>query len=372
MARKNKLIATSFKGVKEVTNMNGTKDYIVTFNYKGTRFGEKNFTKLFNCTSPRAASEYMIIVKKNIDEGKNPFDTKTNTIDNLVTEYIKDKSEKAKLVDMYNYKNHVKKVIGHKFIERVTEDDLKTIRNNMKTLGLKESTIKKVKNLLSPIFNKAVAQGIITANIPKLVPMGKEQVKPRLVQRLNGSLKKNIRIIYRQTLQEEDINMRAMFLISVMCARRFNEILCIEYEDIIDGVVNVRGITTKTFKSQSEKVVERYPLPDEVLNIIGEGKGKVFRYDYQKYQKRYAKMIDEKCKLELKEVGKEYKIRSHDNRHFIMSIASEKHGSKDVGTLALSHRSINSINDIYLSFEYKRVKKLFNWYWKKLRKEQTE
>ena len=172
-------------------------------------------------------------------------------------------------------------------------------------------------------------------------------------------------------IEEEDEKIRAMFLISVMCVRRFNEILGIEYKDIIDGIVNVRGITTKTFKSQGEKVVERYPLPDEVLNIIGNGKGKVFTYDYQKYQERYAKMIDIKCNLDLKELGKEYKIRSHDNRHFIMSIASEKYGSETVGKLALSHRSINSINDVYLSVEYKRVEKLFKWYWKILRKEET-
>ena len=78
-----------------------------------------------------------------------------------------------------------------------------------------------------------------------------------------------------------------------MCARRLGEIVAINYEDIIKRVVNVRSSTTKTYKHlHPNAIAERFPLPKEVLDIIGKGKGKVFQYKSRAYMDKYAKMID--------------------------------------------------------------------------------
>lgn len=371
MARKNKLVATKYKGVKEVINLHGTKEYIVSFSYKGFRINEKNFTKLFNCKTAKQAYERIIIVKEQISNGDDPLSTTTNKIEDLVLDYLSTRNEDYRKNSTHTYNKWIKPVIGNKFIERVTESDLIKIRTNMEKEGLSQSTIKKIRNILSPIFKMAHIKGVIKINVLLLVPMGRHEMKPRLEQRLNGTLKENIQKIFKAILvlkeDKNDEEYKAIFLISLMCTRRLGEILEITYEDIIDGVVHVRGITTKTYKNENENIVERYPLPREVLNIIGKGTGKIFTHRGRSCMDKYAKMIDEECNLEVKELGKKYPIRTHDNRHFITSLCSEKFGRDNVGSLALSHRDKSNINDIYLTVEYARVEKLFKYYWRLLR-----
>jgi len=112
-----------------------------------------------------------------------------------------------------------------------------------------------------------------------------------------------------------------------MCARRFNEISQLNYEDIIDGVVNVRAETTKTFKDLHPKMTaEQYPLP------------------------------------------KEYPIRSHDNRNFITSIISKRYGIDYIGAVCLSHHQEKSnVNVRYNDIEYEDKVKIYNEYWEILR-----
>lgn len=373
MARKNKLTSTNYRGVKEVLNLQGTKDYIVSFTYKGFRINEKNFTKLFNCKTAKQAYEKSIIIKEQISNGEDPFSSGTSKIDSLVPAYLDTRSVEYRKNSLATYNKWIKPVIGHKFIDKVTEEDLIKIRTSMEQQGLKESTIKKIRNILSPVFIKALRKGQIKVDVIKLVPMGRHLVKPRLEERLNGSLEENIKKIFNaiKVLEEDknDEEYKAIFLISLMCARRLGEILLIEYEDIIDGIVHVRGSTTKTFKSEGENVVERYPLPREVLKIINKNKGTglIFKHRARSCMDKYREMIENECKLDYKKRGKEFPIRTHDNRHFIMSLCSEKFGSNNVGQLALSHREKNNMNDVYLTVEYKRVEKLYKYYWKLLR-----
>ena len=371
MARKNKLIATKYRGVKEILNIHGAKEYIVSFSYKGFRINEKNFTKLFQCVTARQAFDRIAIVKEQINNGDDPLTTTTNKIEDLVLKNLEEKNEGFRKNSTATYNKWIKPVIGKKYIERVTEDDLIKIKTNMEKLGRSKSTIKKIRTILSPIFKKAHNRGIIKRNVLLEVPMGGHETKPRLEERLHGTIKDNIQKIFKEILvlkeDKNDEEYKAIFLISLMCTRRLSEILAIKYEDIIDGVVNVRGNTTKTFKDLGNKVAERYPLPKEVLKIIGKGKGDVFKHRVRSCLDKYKDMIDNKCNLELKELGKDFPIRTHDNRHFIMSLCAEEFGSSNVGQLALSHRSKNDINDIYLSIEYARVEKLFKYYWKLLR-----
>ncbi|WP_324172292.1 hypothetical protein [Sulfurimonas sp.] len=376
MARKNKLIATKFRGVKEIVNLHGGKEFIVSFSYKGFRINEKNFTKLFNCKTAKQAHERIPIVKDQIDKGEDPLTTTTNKIGELVLNNLEDKNIGFKKNSTHTYNKHIKPIIGHKYIERVTEKDLIKIRTNMEKQGLALSTIKKIRTILSPIFKKAHNKGIIKVNVLLEVPMGGHETKPRLEERLHGTIKDNAQNIFNKILVlkefQNDEEFKSIFLISMMCARRLGEILEITYEDIIDGVVHVRGSTTKTYKIKGERVVERYPLPKEVLKIIGKGKGKVFNHQVRSCLDEYKKMIENECNLEVKELGKKFPIRGHDNRHFIMSLCSEKFGKDNVGSLALSHNSVSNMNDVYLSTEYKRVEELFKYYWRLLRSKPKE
>ncbi len=374
---------TKYNSIWEAVNRYGDKEYIVIFTYKGVRFGQKNFTKLFDCKTAKQTNDQLVIVKHRIDNNEDPFTTTTNKIKDLVIEYLDTRNSDYKRNSTFTYYKWIDPVIGHKYIERVTENDLIKIKDNMqngynpkdkeKCKPLSESTIKKIKNILSPIFKKAHINGIIRVNILLNIEMGRHLKKPRLHERLNGSILENALKIRKAilTIKEDknDEEYKAIFLISSMCARRLNEILSIKYEDIIDGVVHTRGETTKTFKDLGSDVSERYTLPKEVLDIIKPSKDKsgyIFTHRARSCMDVYRIMIDKQANLDLKPKGKEYPIRTHDNRHFMMSLCAETFGKGNVGSLALSH-SDGDTNDIYNSIEYERVEKLYAYYWKMLR-----
>ena len=372
-----------YSSIWEAVNRYGDKEYIVIFTYKGVRFGQKNFTKLFDCQNAKQTKDQLVIVKHRIDNNEDPFTTTTNKIKDLVIEYLETRNADYKRNSTFTYYKWIDPVIGHKYIERVTEKDILKIKQNMidnvvdgKPKPISESTMKKIKNILSPIFKKAHILGLIRVNVLLLVPMGRHLTKPRLQERLNGTILENAHKIRKAilTIKEDknDEEYKAIFLISSMCARRLGEILSIKYEDIIDGIVHTRGETTKTYKEQGSNVVERYPLPKEVLDIIKPTKektGEVFTHRSRSCMDIYASMIDKQANLDLKPKGKEYPIRTHDNRHFMISLCAEDFGKDNVGTLALSHSDKSNMNDVYLTVEYERVEKLYNYYWKLLRGE---
>ena len=239
----------------------------------------------------------------------------------------------------------------------------------MINLGLSPNTIKKPRIILNPIFKEAFLDGVINRNIVESVTFGEDIPKLELTDRINEPLIDAIRKIYNTALKERS-DYSAMFLTSIMCARRLGEILQINYEDITDGIVYVRAETTKTFKKKNHPnaTVEKYPLPQEVLNLIGTGTGKVFKHYNRTYMDMYAEMIDNRCDLKLKTIAKQYPIRSHENRSFLMSIQAKEFGRDLVGAACLSHRNRSSdINARYDSVEYEFVKKIYENYWDKLR-----
>jgi len=89
MARQNKPIKTKYPSVFSVLMDDGSENYIVRFNYKGTRYSDKNFTKLYGCKSAKSASDKLAVVKDLIDNNKNPFKKSKDTVDELAYFHIK-------------------------------------------------------------------------------------------------------------------------------------------------------------------------------------------------------------------------------------------------------------------------------------------
>ena len=61
--------------------------------------------------------------------------------------------------------------------------------------------------------------------------------------------------------------------------------------------------------------------------------------------------INKDCELKLKLLAKEYPIRSHDNRNFIMNIQGRESGRDTVGMICLSHSDSSNINQRYNSIK---------------------
>ncbi len=368
MARKNKLKNTRYPSIKELEMADSSKNYIAIFSHNGTRYGERNLTKLFGVRTAKQAFEQLQEIKSELSKGVDVFGTKSEKVDDLVYKYLATRSENYKKTSTFAYNKHIQPIIGHLMINKVTKQHLLTIKNNMEKLGLSPSTIKKAKTILTPVFKEAFNDEVIKRNVLDQVSMGGSTVKPALTDRLNEPLISAIRKIYKSALKQDD-DYNAMFLISIMCARRSGEILQLRYEDIVDGIVNVRAETTKTYKGyHPDVIVEKYPLPKEVLEIIYTGTGDVFKHYKRTYSDKYAEMIDLGTKLKLKPLAKDYPIRSHDNRNFIISLQSKKYGRDFVGTACLSHTNkIADINARYHSIEFNDVVEVFEDYWEKLR-----
>lgn len=368
MARKNQLKPTKYAGIKELEMLDGTINYIAVFSHNGTRYGERNLTKLYGSKNAKEAFTKLSEIKIELSRGNDIFSTKSNTILSLMTEYLKKRNDAYRINCTATYKKHIDKPIGHLNIDNVTKDHLIKIRTNMEELGLSPNTIRKAKTILSPIFKEAFTDRITQRNILESIKFGEDRPKPPLVDRVAEPLIDAIKKIYNAALNEEADHSMA-FLISIMCARRIGEILEITYEDIVDGIVNVRAGTTKSYKKlHSDAIAEKFPLPKEVLDIIGTGSGKVFKYSRRIYMDKYAEMIDTKCKLSLKALAIDYPIRTHDNRNFIISIQSRKYGMDFVGAACLSHSNRTSnMNARYHSIELDDIIEVYKDYWEKLR-----
>ena len=372
MPRKNKLEPTGFPNIYKLEMADGTTNFIAKFIYNGKRYPEKNLTKLYGSRTAKTAFEKLSSLKDESSRTGNAdiFNVKSNKVDDLLFKYLDTKSDTYNKRSRIAYNKHVKPIIGHLFIHNVKKEHIETIKKNMEDLGLASATIKKIKTILNPIFQEAFEDEVVKRNILKSVKMGADTVKPKLTQRLNEPLRPAIRKIYQAALKEKnDYNL--FFLISIMCVRRFQEISLLEYEDIIDGVVNVRFETIKSDKKLHPKlIIEEYPLPKEVLEIIGTEikSGKLFKYVYRTYMDEYATMIKDKVDLAYKPLAKEFPIRSHENRNFITSIMSKKYGIDYIGIACLSHQEEKSnINVRYSDIEYKDRKKIYKEYWKILR-----
>jgi len=370
MARKNKLVKTGVANIYTLEMSDGKTNFIAKFIHNGERYAEKNLTKLFGVNSLPQADKKLNWIRIKLSEGVDVFNVKSLKVEDLLFQYLDTRSDEYNKVSRFYYNKHIKPVIGHLHITKVEKHHLETIKKNMENLGLASSTIKKARTILHPIFQDAFDDEIVKRNVIKKVKMGVHGVKPKLTDRLNEPLIQAVRKIYQAALKEEnDYNLFA--LISIMCARRFNEISQLHYEDIIDGVVNVRAETTKTFKDLHPKMTaEKYPLPKEVLDIIGtkQKSGKLFKHWHRTYMDKYATMIKDKVDLDYKPLSEDFPIRSHDNRNFITSILSKRYGIDYIGAACLSHHQEKSnVNVRYNDIEYEDKLEIYNEYWKILR-----
>ena len=372
MSRKNNLKKTKFENIYEVEMDNGVVNYITKFIHNGTRYSEKNLTKLFGVTSAKKAFDKLTEIKIELSKGTDIFSRKSSKIDDLFLIYIKKTAKEYQKNSIATYNKHIKSTIGHLKINKVTKEHILKIKDKMEEKGLSPNTIRKIKTILNPIFVEAYNDEIINRNVSEKISFSQDIPKPLLTDRLAEPLIDAIRKIYNTALTEKN-SYASLFLVSIMCGRRIGEICEIKYEDIENGWVSVRASTTKTYKKKNHKnsTVERFPLPSEVIERIENDKrttDKVFNHCKRTFIDKYKDMIDKKCNLKLKSLANDYPIRSHENRNFIMSILSREFGRKVVGSVCLSHNSRSSdMNDRYDDIEENEKLKIFESYWKKLR-----
>ncbi len=259
MSRKNNLKKTKFENIYEVEMDNGVVNYITKFIHNGTRYSEKNLTKLFGVTSAKKAFDKLTEIKIELSKGTDIFSRKSSKIDDLFLIYIKKTAKEYQKNSIATYNKHIKSTIGHLKINKVTKEHILKIKEEMEEKGLSPNTVRKMKTILNPIFVEAYNDEIINRNVLEKISFSKDIPKPLLTDRLAEPLIDAIRKIYKTALNEKK-SYALLFLASIMCTRRIGEICQIRYEDIENGWVCVRAGTTKTYKDKhKDSVVERFP-----------------------------------------------------------------------------------------------------------------
>lgn len=373
VARINDKKKTKYNNIYEIETAEGQKNYIANFSHLGKRYGDRNFTKLFGSKTSHQAYQKLVEIKVSIAAGNNPFINTSLKMNDLMKKYfeqLQSKKTNSKYVEIntYVYEKHVKPVIGHLFIDKVTVDHIDKIIFAMHNAGMSSASIRKVKTILNPIFQEAFLKEDIKRNILNLAKFGKKGTafevkssKDELTHRIAEPLEEVAKKLYRAALNVENTHYRAACLLSIMCARRIGEIRQLNYEDINfeRNVIRARREVTKT------SVQEFYPLPIEVKNILlGHPKktGKIFSFWDTTFYDNYKRNVVSKSGVLLAPYAK---ITSHDNRNLFLSIGRKKFAYELVDR-ALSHKN-NTIAEIYTAYEANELTNVYDAYWEMLR-----
>ena len=351
---------TSFPNIYEKV----PKNYIARFKHLGKRYSDKNFTKLYGCTTGKQASDKLYEVKSMLSQGLNPFkkDVKLSLNDyfDLYIEQIKGKDYEIKKT---YYNKHIKPLIGKISISDLTEDHVNKILISKTLRDLAPRTKFTTKMILDPIFKKAIKDGRLLINPLEDIKFSKKSIKKKLHSRIVDSDVTVANILYNDIMALDNLEIKACLLIALMTARRRGEILQLHWSDIIEDKVYVRSATTKT------NIDEEYPLPIEVVDIIrklqkDQSNENIFSLKEDRPTRVFTRLI-EKSSIKF---TKGEKITLHDTRHLFISIMAAKDFNIQLLDQCISHSQGNTILDTYLSISYVKKKEVFEAYWNIIRK----
>ena len=133
MARKNKLdknSKTKYPNIYKLEMADGTINYVAKFIHNGTRYAEKNLTKLRGKTSAKAAFDELNDIRNQLSRGVDVFNVKSNKVEDLLFKYLDTRSDEYNRVSWFYYNKYIKQVIGHLLITNVQKEHLLKIKKN--------------------------------------------------------------------------------------------------------------------------------------------------------------------------------------------------------------------------------------------------
>lgn len=367
MSRKNNLKKTKYTSIYEIIADDTTKQFIARFSYLGKNYGERNFSNLFGVRTAKQAFEKLQEVKVDIAKyGNNPFQKKVKLTLNAQFEvFIETKINKTKYGNKYHltssYNKLLKDTLGDKDIDEITHIHIQNLLDkNMK--GLSNRRKIDVRNILKPIFLKAIKDEIIKHNPIDDVTFEKPNIKSEITYRVVTNLEEVVQELYQVIMKLTNVEDKIILLIGLMLARRRGEISKLDYSYIKDDKIFVPTIITKT------ATTDEYPLPIEVLNLIPQLKtyqkgtknkeGQLFLFNSQRPSYQFEKIV----KSSSIEFTEDNNITFHDTRNLFSSIMSPITSNPPLVDRCLSH-SQSSIMTTYMSFGYESRKEVFEKYW---------
>lgn len=252
-------------------------------------------------------------------------------------------------------RNHIKPVYGDKRIDRISTMELQKWFNG---LGKKYSreTLLKIKNVMSPVFDAAVEDEIITRNplaSKRLSISGKETVSHKAIPK-----EKMAEI--RNGLGELDWREKAMGGLLAYTGMRYEEVLGLKWEDISDEWITVRRAVVHPNRNMPEvkkpktKTSERQiPLVKELKELLGKGQKHGYLLAASKDKKRETPMSYTEARRVFEKIRKRFDIEeysAHDFRDTCATEWREKGIPLDVIARMLGHSKTETTEKRYVKY----------------------
>lgn len=352
-----KVKLNGYQNLFKYENAKGQIHYYAEVIRNSKRYGQKNLTKLFDAQTPKQAEKALNYIYAELDKGNDPFNIRSEKLDDLFEEHLKKLNEPTKTTQKYQYNKWIKPRIGHLKISKIQEHHFVTIMDDVDAAKLQPSTKLALKELLSPIFKRELTRKTITSNILssiKIKAPRKKFIIPVTLDAMENEIRKIFDAINDLPLTEGDT--RALFLTTLLTGRRIGELEKLLYSDIDfeTGWVRPRPETTKTQKTATH--LYKYKIPPIVLMLLEplQTNEKIFTYHQASYTKLWKKML------------LDYKINptytAHKTRHFMISIMGKHYERNTLDEILLSHTNQNA-DAPYITHSDDLISEIYERYW---------
>lgn len=366
---------SKYKGITTKILSNGSKNIYVRFKHNGTNYGVKNFTKLFGCRTEKSALDKLYEIRISLTNGINPFDDRSLILNDLWDRKLLTAEWRENTKKHYiNYYNIViRKTLGKKSIHKITAEDVINLKNEYAHKSI--SYQNRIKCIISPIIDNVMIKDKKIQYNPLSVltndcALSAESISDKVIDSPINIAKKiynkliNNEVEYLSNYHHSTYNntkeTNALFLLMLLTAHRFGELLQLRKSDIYGNKIISLAINTKTKKDY------HFPLPFELKEYIENVKGKddlLFpNLNRGKVSIRFKKLIQS---LGLT-VIKNKTISPHDIRRIFTSVLSKNNVDSTLISYALEHQ-IKGVMKHYTNYDYEDKEKLFNKYWALIR-----
>ena len=280
----------------------------------------------------------------------------SSTLNVYWDEYLQQKSSSLDANNIYSmrktYDKWIAQNIGDLNITEIITTDIQNIVNSMLRQGLAPRTTLSIKQILRPLFNYAIENGLIENN-----PALKVSI-PKFDNTVNFDLSEQ----QHQRLKEEMLNYEVLkyrgIMLFLYLGRRLNEVLTLKWEqvDLLQKTYTVDDIYSKIRRKQT------YPLSPVLETLLSElgvrKRGYVFQGEKTLHVtsstfRRHWKIMLSRADIE--------HMRIHDTRHLLGNTMVNRGESLESIGAALGHSSV-AVTKRYSKTSLQTVDNLLNSY----------
>lgn len=361
-----------YPGIKTKVLKNGSKNIYVQFKYLGKRYPEKNFTKLYGCTTEKKAFEMLQEVKKEISKGKDPFSLTKDTLNDLYEERksinLQNNTWKPRTIESYDYfyNRYIRKTIGHKKLSKITYEDLRKIYD-IEMAHVENSTKNQFKRIVRPIFVEEIKKGNLFENVIDKLETYNMPVRERLELRTDEKNIDIVRKLYNAAFEYEALayyqkeEWKNYLMMIILTSHRHGELRELTIEDCYLDKKMI--IAPKTITKTKEDY--RYPIPEEVIPYLKTIESGLIFPTIKKGS--VDKVFQRLLTLAGIETFNGKRISPHDMRRIMLTIMiRELRIDSVLADTCLNHKQRGVINH-YLSFTYTDIEDAYQKYWNYIR-----